>query len=350
MKTEIIRIDERNIDKSGIRYAAEVLRSGGLVAFPTETVYGLGANALNEEAVRNIFKAKGRPSDNPLIVHIADKRDVDKLVTCVPECAHMLMQKFWPGPITLIMEKSDLVPLSVTAGLNTVGIRMPSNAVAHELIKESGVPIAAPSANTSGRPSPTNAAHVIEDLFGKVDVIIDAGSCSVGVESTVLDITSSPPVILRPGGITLEQLEEVLGQVNLDPAILNEMKKDFVPKAPGMKYKHYSPKGQVIIVEGALDAVVSKINELIAEYSSKGARVGVMATDQTSSGYHGADVISLGDRNNASEIAANLFKVLREFDEKNMEIILAESVSSSGIGLAIMNRLNKAAGYNIIKV
>ncbi len=350
MKTEIIRIDERNIDKSGIRYAAEVLRSGGLVAFPTETVYGLGANALNEEAVRNIFKAKGRPSDNPLIVHIADKRDVDKLVTCVPECAHILMQKFWPGPITLIMEKSVLVPLSVTAGLNTVGIRMPSNAVAHELIKESGVPVAAPSANTSGRPSPTNAAHVIEDLFGKVDVIIDAGSCSVGVESTVLDITSSPPVILRPGGITPEQLEEVLGQVNLDPAILNEVKRDFVPKAPGMKYKHYSPKGQVIIVEGALDAVVSKINELIAKYSSKGVRVGVMATDQTSSGYHGAEVISLGDRNNASEIAANLFKVLREFDEKDMEIILAESVSSSGIGLAIMNRLNKAAGYNIIKV
>lgn len=350
MKTEIIKIDVNNMDKSGIRYAAEVLKSGGLVAFPTETVYGLGANALNETAVKNIFVAKGRPSDNPLIVHIADRCEVDKLVTYIPACAHDLMEKFWPGPITLIMEKSNLVPLSVTAGLNTVGIRMPSNLVAHELIRESGVPVAAPSANTSGRPSPTNAAHVIEDLFGRVDVIIDAGSCSVGVESTVLDTTSSPPVILRPGGVTLEQLEKVLGEVTLDPAILTERNGDFVPKAPGMKYKHYSPKGQVIIVEGALDNVVSKINELIGEYSSKGLRVGVMSTDQTSSSYQGAEVISLGNRKNASEIAANLFKVLREFDEKKTEIILAESVSSSGIGLAIMNRLNKAAGYNIIKV
>jgi len=350
LKTEIIKIDVNNIDKTGIRYAAEVLRSGGLVAFPTETVYGLGANALNETAVKNIFVAKGRPSDNPLIVHIADKRDVNKLVTYIPECAHILMQEFWPGPITLIMEKSNLIPLSVTAGLNTVGIRMPSNAVAYELIKESGVPVAAPSANTSGRPSPTNASHVIEDLYGRVDVIIDAGNCSVGVESTVLDTTSSPPVIFRPGGITFEQLEKVLGRVSLDPAILTERKGDFVPKSPGMKYKHYSPKGQVIIIEGALHDVVSKINELIDEYSSKGLRVGVMATNQTSSGYQGAEVISLGDRENAAEIAANLFKVMREFDEKETDIILAESVSSSGIGLAIMNRLSKAAGYNIIKV
>lgn len=350
MKTEIIKIDIQNIDKAGIRYAAEVLKSGGLVAFPTETVYGLGADALNEMAVSNIFRAKGRPSDNPLIVHISNKYDAEKLVAIVPACAHHLMDKFWPGPITLIMEKSPLVPLSVTAGLNTVAVRMPSHPVALALIRESGIPVAAPSANTSGRPSPTNANHVIEDLSSKVDVIIDAGSCNIGVESTVLDTTSTPPVILRPGGITLEQLEEVLGQVNVDPAIMSRRQGNFIPKSPGMKYKHYSPKGDVIIIEGALEAVVSKINELIDSYSSKGLRVGVMSTKQTSSYYGNAEVISAGDRDNPSEIAANLFRILREFDEKNIKVILAESVNSSGIGLAVMNRLNKAAGYNIIKV
>lgn len=350
LKTEVIKIDLDNIDIDKIRRAAAVIKSGGLVAFPTETVYGLGANALDEQAVKNIFKAKGRPSDNPLIIHIAEKSKAEELVRFMPSSVTRLMDKFWPGPLTLVMHKSDIVPTAVTAGLDTVAVRMPSHPVALELIRKSDLPIAAPSANRSGRPSPTNASHVIEDLSGKVDVIIDADNTTVGLESTVLDVTVTPPVILRPGGITYEQLKEVLGEVDIDPAVTTNTKQNTVPKSPGMKYTHYSPEAEVIIVEGELTEVVDRINHMIEDYKSTGYSVGVLATEQTKGLYKDANIISLGSRNHPESIASKLFWALRELDKKHVHVILAESIENTGIGLAVMNRLSKAAGYNIIRV
>lgn len=348
--TEIIKLDADNIDIDRLGFAAEVIRNGGLVAFPTETVYGLGADALNEAAVESIFRAKGRPSDNPLIVHIADKGMVDSLVRSTTNEALRLMDSFWPGPLTIVMDKSGAVPRIVTAGLDTVAVRMPLHPVALALIKLSGCPIAAPSANVSGRPSPTDAKHVIEDLSGRVDVIIDAGPAKVGLESTVLDATVMPPVILRPGGITPEQLRAVIGEVGIDPALLSKDRADIIPKSPGMKYTHYSPKAQVIIIRGGLARVAGRINQMIDEYEAKGIRAGVMATEQTGSFYPKGTVISAGDRDRPETIAANLFRVLREFDDRQVQVILAEAVDNTGIGLAVMNRLQKAAGYNIIEV
>ncbi|HHW47028.1 MAG TPA: threonylcarbamoyl-AMP synthase [Clostridiaceae bacterium] len=350
MKTEIIKLNPDNIYTEKIDYAANVLKSGGLVAFPTETVYGLGADATNENAVKKIFTAKGRPSDNPLIVHISNKNDVERLVSRIPSSAFRLMDKFWPGPLTLIMEKSRIIPHVITAGLSTVAIRMPSHPVALALIERSGLPVAAPSANTSGKPSPTNAKHVIDDLYGKVDVIIDAGSCGVGLESTVLDITTEPPVILRPGGVTYEQLKEVLGSVDTDPALFSKDFMNATPKSPGMKYKHYSPKAEVIIIKGKSEKVAGRINKMAEELRLNGLKVGILATEQTKALYRDAEIISAGDREHLETIASNLFKALREFDKRGVDVILAESVENSGIGLAIMNRLNKAAGYNIIEV
>ncbi|MDF2522504.1 MAG: threonylcarbamoyl-AMP synthase [Clostridiales bacterium] len=349
MKTEIIKLNKSNIEMDKLRYAANVLRDGGLVAFPTETVYGLGANALNPSAVQNIFSAKGRPSDNPLIVHISDLKALSQLVSFVPTNAHKVMEHFWPGPITLVMEKSSLVPNIITAGLNTVAIRMPSHPIAIALIREAGLPIAAPSANTSGKPSPTNASHVIEDLLGKVDVIIDGGSTEVGVESTVLDLSDKMPLILRPGGVTLEQLSEVLGAVETDPALKSGDTSELTPKAPGMKYKHYSPKAEVFIIEGRPEAVARKINSLCRQYSDQDIPVGVLTTEQSKGLYESKEVISMGDRDNPETIAANLFRSLREFDKRGVKVILAEAVEAFGIGIAIMNRMNKAAGYKIIK-
>lgn len=350
MKTEIIKLDRDNIDLDKVRHAAEVLKGGGLVAFPTETVYGLGANALDRTAVRKIFEAKGRPSDNPLIVHISDKHEVSRLVRDLPPDASRLMDMFWPGPLTLVVQKSCVVPREVTGGLDTVAIRMPSHPVALALIKESGLPVVAPSSNASGRPSPTEAKHVIEDLSGKIDVIIDAGSSAIGLESTVLDITADPPVILRPGGITPVQLEEVLGKVDMSPALTSEQMKTIKPKSPGMKYTHYAPKASMVIVEGELSKVVDKINELVNEYREKGMSIGVLATEQTKNLYPAVKVISMGNRENPETIAANLFRALREFDERNVQLILAEAVDNEGIGLAVMNRITRAAGHNIIRV
>lgn len=349
MNTEIIRIDLQNIDIARIRYAAQVLKSGGLVAFPTETVYGLGANALNEKAVGNIFKAKGRPSDNPLIVHVSDRNEVNALVSDMPSNADKLMDKFWPGPLTIIMNKSEAVPYAVTAGIETVAVRMPSHPVALSLIHEAGVPVAAPSANSSGKPSPTSAEHVIDDLSGKVDVIIDAGYASVGLESTVIDLTSEKPVILRPGGVTYEQLESVLGSVYIDPAIMEKPSENLKPKSPGMKYTHYSPKAEVIVIEGRPEDIVRKIVSMKRAYESRGISVGILATDQTFKQYEKGPVISAGDRNKPETIANSLFAMLREFDSIGVGVILAEAVDTNGIGLAIMNRMNKAAGYHIIK-
>lgn len=349
MKSEVIKIDKNDIDLYKLRYAAGIIKSGGLVAFPTETVYGLGADALNEEAVKSIFTAKGRPSDNPLIVHIADKSDVKRLVRGITSDAALLMDRFWPGPLTLVMDRSDEVPGIITAGLGTVAVRMPAHPVALALIKLSGLPVAAPSANISGKPSPTTAKHVIEDLSGRVDVIIDAGSCEVGLESTVLDITVQPPVILRPGGVTPAQLGQVIKDVGIDPALMQKVTGDVKPKSPGMKYTHYSPKADVVVVEGKPENIVRKISQLIEEYGSHGVKVGVLATDQTKDTYPPVEIISAGDRRNPETIAANFFRSLREFDERGVQLILAEAVENTGIGLAIMSRMNKAAGFNIIK-
>jgi len=350
LKTEVITIDKDNIDMDKLKYAADVIKQGGLVAFPTETVYGLGANALNEAAAHNIYEAKGRPSDNPLIVHISAPDELRRLVKSIPAKVVPLMDRFWPGPLTIIMEKSDIIPKTTTGGLDTVAIRMPSHPVAMALIRESGLPIAAPSANLSGKPSPTMAQHVIDDLYGRVDVIIDAGNVNIGLESTIVDMTVNPPMLLRPGGITLHQLEEVLGDMAIDPALSGPNISDKPPKAPGMKYKHYSPEADVIIIEGSLDRVVENINRLAREYSQKGKKVGIMATEQTKQKYSGFTVISMGDRNIPETIASNLFTDLRKFDEEGIEIVLAEAIDAEDIGLAIMNRMNKAAGYNIIKV
>jgi L-threonylcarbamoyladenylate synthase len=346
--TKIIRVNKNNPEIELIDFAAKVIKEGGLVAFPTETVYGIGVNSFNEEAIKKIFIAKGRPQDNPLIVHIAELEQIYDLVKEVPQKAKTLMKKFWPGPLTLIFKKSQKVPYVNTAGMDTVAIRMPSNTIAHLLIKRAEVPISAPSANVSGKPSPTDASHVIEDLYGKVDVIIDGGKCDVGVESTVLDLTEKVPVILRPGAVTLEMLREVIGNVEVDPSLLKKPQEDLKPKSPGMKYKHYSPNAEVYIVTGDLEKVVKKIQELTEEQLKYGKKVGIMATVQTSTQYEKGEIIVVGDRNRPETIAKNLFEVLRQFDKKGVDVIFAESFGYDNIGLAIMNRLEKAAGYKEI--
>jgi L-threonylcarbamoyladenylate synthase len=347
MDTEVYYINENDIEI--IKKAAEVIKSGGTVVFPTETVYGLGANALSAEACQKIFEAKGRPQDNPLIVHVADF-DVSKYVKYVPDNAKRLMEAFWPGPLTIIMPKSDTIPEKVTGGLDSVAIRMPENKTARKLIELAGVPIAAPSANTSGRPSPTTIEHCIEDLKGKVNMIIGGEKCEVGLESTVVDTTGDSVVILRPGGVTKEMLESVVGEVLIDPAIMNKPSKDLVPKSPGMKYRHYAPKAPVTIVKGELDNIVTYINNRTREFESNGYRVGVMATEENFENYSSKYKLSIGSRKHLGIIAANLFDCLREFDKIDVNYIFAEGFSEEGLGLAIMNRLKKAAAYNVVEV
>ncbi len=354
MKTEIIKVDTSapGWDKQ-LDYAAEVLRSGGLVAFPTETVYGLGANALDEKAVEGIYRAKGRPSDNPLIVHITNTGSVKELVDNIPFVASLLMENFWPGPLTLVMPRSRKIPDIITAGLDTVAVRMPSHPIAAALINKAGVPVAAPSANSSGKTSPTLAKHVIEDLSGKVDVIIDGGSAKVGVESTVLDITVTPPMILRPGGITLEQLRNVLGAVCSDHAASGVSHS--APRSPGMKYKHYSPKAALLLLQGDAERVAAEISKRAELYHREGSSIGILNTDETASLYEPSlfaycKILSLGSREHPETLASNLFRCLREFDEKAVEMILAETPDVNGIGQAVMNRLLKAAGGNIIRL
>lgn len=350
-KTVVFKVDPKAPNPEIIRLAADIIRNGGLVAFPTETVYGLGADALNPKAVLEVFKAKNRPLDNPPIVHVADIADVHRLAKDVPAKAVKLMERFWPGPLTLILKRSEIVPSITVSGLDTIAIRMPKHEVALALIRASGCPIAAPSANIAGRPSPTTAEHVLEDLGGRIDAILDAGSTQVGVESTVLDLTVDPPQILRPGGVPYEDLKEFLGDVTLHPAAIAN--RDYVvdkARSPGMKYKHYAPKAKLIVVEGETIAVINKIKELALIYADKGLKVGILSTDETSHKYDIGIVKSLGSRNNLVEIAKSVFKLLREFDKEGVDIILAEGVPSKGLGLAVMNRLRKASGYNIIRV
>lgn len=330
--------------------AADILKNGGLVAFPTETVYGLGGNALDSEASAKIYAAKGRPSDNPLIVHIADVKDLEKLSCNVTEPAKLLAETFWPGPLTMILKKRPLVPMSITGGLETVAIRLPSHPVAAELIKTSGLYIAAPSANISGKPSPTKGTHVIHDMEGRIDMIIVDDTVDIGVESTIVDLSENVPTILRPGYITKEMLEGVLGEVKIDPAIMGTLKDNVVPKAPGMKYKHYAPEAELVIVEGGEDAVVEKINRLVQEKEAQGCKVGIMTTEESREFYSCGVVKVMGSRNNEAEVAHNLYAALRDFDEIGVQYIYSESFSAENVGQAVMNRLIKAAGHTIIKV
>lgn len=350
MQTKLIKIDADNPNRENMREAAEIIRSGGLVAFPTETVYGLGANALDPEASKRIYAAKGRPSDNPLIVHICRFEELESIAKEVPPQARKLADAFWPGPLTMIVWKNEKVPYETTGGMDTVAIRMPNHPVALALIGESGCMIAAPSANTSGKPSPTEAAHVALDLDGKIPMILDGGAVGIGIESTIIDLTEKVPMILRPGYITKEMLEDVLGaEVRIDPGIIaaDSTKK---PKAPGMKYKHYAPKADLVLVEGEQEAVVAKINELVREKQAAGLKVGVVATDETEAFYQADHVVTIGARSDEDAIARHLYKILREFDDWNVDAIYSESFSTPRIGQAIMNRLMKAAGHQVIQV
>lgn len=342
LDTKIIKINKDNPEKQKIKIGSEIIKQGGVVAFPTETVYGLGANALDDKAVEKIFLAKGRPQDNPLIVHVSEIEQIKELVQYIPEDATKLMETFWPGPLTILFNKSERIPERVTAGLSTVAIRMPNHKIALELIKEAGLPIAAPSANTSGKPSPTDSTHVIEDLTGKIDMIIDGGATGVGVESTVLDITGDVPTILRPGGITLEDLLIIFPKVKYDAA-LESKDSSLVPKSPGQKYRHYSPNAELFVFEGEIEDISTKINEFCNKLTESGKNVGIMATKQTQKKYKSEHVIVAGDRNRPETIATNLFKVLRDFDKLHVDIILAEGINEKGIGKAIMNRMRKAA-------
>ena len=308
LQTEVIKIDRENMDLDALKRAGEILKSGGLVAFPTETVYGLGANALDEQAAFKIYAAKGRPSDNPLIVHIAKTEDLYRIVEEVPEEAKKLAEKFWPGPLTMIFQKKEIVPYGTTGGLDTVAVRMPNHPVALKMIEAGGGYIAAPSANTSGRPSPTTAQHVADDLDGKIEMILDGGSVGIGVESTIVDLSTGVPTILRPGYINKAMLEKVIGKVEVDPTLLSADCKQR-PKAPGMRYKHYAPKADMVIVEGEEEKVIAYINDRICEELKKGNRPGVIASDETVHRYCGGTVKSMGSRRDELSISRHLYAV-----------------------------------------
>jgi L-threonylcarbamoyladenylate synthase len=351
MNTKIIKINSDEFNNTDLQDAVNILKKGGLVAFPTETVYGLGADALKPDASKKIYEAKGRPSDNPLIIHIADLASLEKLTKECPENGKKLAEAFWPGPLTLIFNKSEVVPYSTTGGLDTVAIRMPSHPIAFELIRQSEVYIAAPSANVSGRPSPTKAEHVMEDLNGIVDMIIDGGMVDIGLESTIVDVTCDIPTILRPGYITADMIKQVVGNVEYDKAVLlREKDTSIKPKAPGMKYKHYAPKGDLTIYEGNTEKVVNAINKIAEEKLKAGFKVGIIATDETYSSYPKGIVKTIGTRKEEETIARGLFDILREFDTIGAEFIFTESFQNKELGQAIMNRLLKAAGYHIEQV
>ena len=348
MNTEIIKIDSENIDRDLMKKAGELIAAGELVAFPTETVYGLGGDALDPEASKKIYAAKGRPSDNPLIVHIADFSDMERVARSIPHAAKKLADKFWPGPLTMIVEKSDNVPDATTGGMDTVAVRMPNHPIALSLIEQSGCLIAAPSANTSGRPSPTEAGHVAEDLSGKIAMIVDGGPVGIGIESTIIDLTENPPMVLRPGYITPQMLSEVLGvEVVIDPGIIaaDDTRK---PKAPGMKYKHYAPKADMAIVDGEGHAVIREINRRADRLRGAGKKVAVIATEETRDHYNADVVLCIGKRTDEDSIASHLYKILRECDELEVDAIFSESFSTPRIGQAIMNRMLKAAGHQVI--
>ena len=349
METKVAIIKDINTDIRFIEEAGKVIRNGGTVAFPTETVYGLGANALDDEAVRKIFIAKGRPQDNPLIIHVSTK-EISELVKDVPEVAQKIIDKFWPGPLTVILEKKDIIPNVTSANLNTIGIRMPNSEIALKLIELAERPIAAPSANISGRPSPTEVERCVEDLNGRVDYIIGGESSDIGVESTIVDCTVNPPLVLRPGGITLEMLKEINPEIELDKALKSKPNDDFKPKAPGMKYKHYAPNAHLKIIKGKNEKTIEIINEIVENYIEKFNDVAILTTNENLNKFNNGKVISLGSENDLKEIAKNLFEALRKCDDLRVQYILCQGFEENGVGLAIMNRLNKAAGYDILEV
>lgn len=349
METKVAIIKDIENDNNYIEEAANIIKSSGIVAFPTETVYGLGANALDSEAVSKIFKAKGRPQDNPLIVHVANK-DISELVLNIPEIANELMNKFWPGPLTIIFEKNSIIPDITSAGLNTIGIRMPNNEIALKLIELSDRPIAAPSANISGRPSPTEVERCVEDLSGKVDYILGGYRSEVGVESTIVDCTVNPPVILRPGGITLEMLREIHSEIDIDEGIKGKPKDDLKPKAPGMKYRHYAPNAKLKIISGNKEKTIEKIKEIVDNYIEKDKKVAILCTSENVEKFPKGKIICLGSEIVLDDIARNLFESLRSCDDLGVDFILCQAFEEKGVGVAIMNRLNKAAGFDIIEV
>lgn len=350
MKTELVKVSLENIDKRVMERAGKCIAEGELVAFPTETVYGLGGNAMDPDAAKKIYEAKGRPSDNPLIVHIADVSALKEIAKEIPPEAKLLADAFWPGPLTMILYKSDKVPDATTGGMDTVAIRMPDHPVALSLISNSKCYIAAPSANTSGRPSPTEAAHVMDDLDGKIAMVLDGGPVGIGIESTIVDLTEPVPMVLRPGYITTEMLSEVLHkEVRMDPGILaaDDITK---PKAPGMKYKHYAPKADMVVVDGKKEDVIREIQRLTAAQQKEGKKVAVIATEETIDCYRADAVLSMGTRAKEDTIAQHLYKILRECDDCEVNVIFSESFVTPRIGQAIMNRLLKAAGHQVIQV
>ncbi|MBO5616743.1 MAG: threonylcarbamoyl-AMP synthase [Pseudobutyrivibrio sp.] len=353
MITRIMDVSAEPMNMDYIKEASEILKNGGLVAFPTETVYGLGGDATDKEASKKIYAAKGRPSDNPLIVHIAKFSQLEDISKDLPENAKKLADAFWPGPLTMVVNKNNVIPYETTGGLDTVAVRMPNNPVALALIEESGCMIAAPSANTSGRPSPTKASHVYEDLSGKIEAILDGGSVDIGLESTIVDLTEDVVTILRPGYINMDMLREVVGEVRMDPGIVYNDKgttSGARPKAPGMRYKHYAPKGDLTIISGEEDIVVATINQMTKEALDKGQRVGIIATSESADRYKDGQVLVIGDRADEGSIAHNLYDILRQFDEIGVDVIYSESFATPKMGQAIMNRLLKAAGQKTIEV
>jgi len=351
LRTKILRVNAVNPDPDAIEEAATIIRKGGLVAFPTETVYGLGADALSRDAVFKIFEAKGRPPDNPIIVHVSSLNDLKKVTDDISPIAKLLIERFWPGPLTLLFKRKSTVPDITVAGLNTVAVRMPRHLIALSLIHASETPIAAPSANISGSPSPTTAEHVFSDLNGKIELILDGGESNIGVESTVLDITCTPPVVLRPGGTPVEEIESSIGEVVLDKAALAEIRLDkYLARSPGTKYKHYAPRAPLILIEGSsLRKVKLKVQETADNLKKQGKKkVAIIA--QGAHDYKADIVKSLGSRGDLDEIAKKLFPTLREMDEQKVDAIVVERVETRGLGLAIMNRLRRASGGNIVKV
>lgn len=352
MKTRIVTVSEDALTgaaKDTIAEAGRIIQNGGLVAFPTETVYGLGGNAFDPDAARRIYEAKGRPSDNPLIVHIAEAEDLERVARSVPKAAYRLAEAFWPGPLTMILDKRPCVPDTVTGGLATVAVRLPSLTIARELIRAAGGFVAAPSANASGRPSPTLAAHCIEDLDGRVDMIIDGGAAVLGLESTVLDLTVPVPAILRPGFVTGEMIEHVLDVPVVSPEA-TQTPDDTAPKAPGMKYRHYAPRGRLCVVTGAMDAVSQRICTELQEAREEGRRTGVICARQQAEHYTADVVRCYGEQGDVTAFAGALFKFLREMDAEGAEVICAEGTATEGVGTALMNRLVKAAGGNVVEV
>lgn len=341
-------METKYLTQADLHTAAQLLKDGGLVGIPTETVYGLGANGLDETAVRGIFAAKGRPQDNPLILHIPSEDWLERYCRDIPDTAYALAGRFWPGPLTMILPRRDIVPDVVTAGLDTVGVRCPDHAVCREIIQLAGVPVAAPSGNRSGKPSPTRAQHMREDMDGRVDAIVDGGPCRVGVESTIVDLTCTPPRLLRPGGVTLEQLRAVLGEVEIDPAVVRGMKAGEKPRAPGMAYRHYAPEAPVTVVTGAPEQTAAYIA------AHAGEQDGILCFDEYIARFPRQDarrqVKYLGSAEDMQAQAHNIFDALRAFDHTNVTAIWAQCPDQRDIGLAVANRLNKAAGFRIIEV